>query len=215
MARTPRNQSIAPTRAQATKTVRIFGVINLALGSYMILGAVATVQGMNLPGSAAKLVGGILGLAVVAIGWGPAVASGIGLILLTAWGRRLAILWGKMIVWILPVAFGLAAHGLSDFLSFSFAIIIVICLYANIVAQNLGKEEFDPAFVSISPSRTPQSDNEATQPDQEPPPLPISFECPQCGRRYTVNASLAGKKAKCKCDYRMRIPRDTGGQAPQ
>lgn len=37
--------------------------------------------------------------------------------------------------------------------------------------------------------------------------MSLSFPCTSCGRTYTVNDSLAGKKAKCKaCGAEMRIP---------
>ncbi len=137
-----RNDETTPE--QAVKATRVFGIINLALGAYMILGGLAGLADIDLPGSA-KTWGGVLGFIVIVVAWGSAAASGLGLILFAEWGRRLAILWGKVIVWVLPIAFGLS-HGLSEFLSISFAIIIVICLYANILAQNIAKPEFDAAF---------------------------------------------------------------------
>jgi predicted RNA-binding Zn-ribbon protein involved in translation (DUF1610 family) len=219
MARKTHKRDTPPTRAQAVKAVRIFGAINLALGIYMILGAITAAQGMNLPGSAARLVGGILGIVAVAVGWGSAAASGLGLILLSGWGRWLAAMWGKIVVWLLPIAYGLSADGLSDFFSLSFGIILVICLYASVVAQNVGKEEFDAAFVAVSSGGQPDSHADTVkeappQPSQEPAPLQekISFECPECGKRYTVSASLAGRKAQCKaCGHRQRIPSETAG----
>ena len=132
------------TPEQAAKATRVFGIVNLVLGSYMILGGLAGLADIDLPG-AAKMVGGVLGFIVVVVVWGSAAASGLGLILFAEWGRKLAILWGKVIVWVLPIAFGLS-HGLSEFFSITFAIIIVICLYANILAQNIAKPEFDVAF---------------------------------------------------------------------
>jgi hypothetical protein len=145
MART-RKKEAPPTRAQALRAVRIFGGINLALGLYAILDAFAALGGIDLPGAAARMVGEVLGIIVVVIVWGAAVVSGLGLLLLAGWGRRLAVLWGRIIVWVLPIAFGLSPGGLGKFFSVAFAIIIVICLYANIVAQNLARPEFDVAF---------------------------------------------------------------------
>ena len=141
----PAKKDAPPTRAEAVKAARILGGINLALGSYMILGGLAAVADINLPGATAKMIGGVLGVIVLVVAWGSAAASGLGLILLTEWGRKLAVLWGRIIVWVLPIAFGLS-HGLSDFFSIAFAVIIVICLYGNVVAQNLAKPEFDIAF---------------------------------------------------------------------
>jgi predicted Zn finger-like uncharacterized protein len=40
-----------------------------------------------------------------------------------------------------------------------------------------------------------------------PAPAKIRFECDECGKRYSVNSSLAGKKARCKrCGNRVVIP---------
>ncbi len=137
-----RNDETTPE--QAVKATRVFGIINLVLGAYMIVGGLAGLGDIDLPG-AAKTWGGVLGFIVIVVVWGPAAAGGLGLILRAEWGRKLAIVWGKIIVWVLPIAFGLS-HGLSEFISISFAIIIVICLYANILAQNIAKPEFDVAF---------------------------------------------------------------------
>ncbi len=137
-----RNDETTPE--QAVKATRVFGIINLALGSYMILGGLAGLTDIDLPG-AAKIVGGTLGAILIVVVWGTALVSGLGLVLASEWGRKLAILWGRVITWVLPIAFGLS-HGLSAFFSISFAIIIVICLYANILAQNIAKPEFDVAF---------------------------------------------------------------------
>jgi hypothetical protein len=145
MART-RKEETPPSRKEVVRAVRIFGAINLVLGGYMLIAALAATGGMNLPGSAARMVGGIIGGVVVIIGWGSAAVSGIGLLLLAHWGRWLATLWGKIIVWALPIAFGLSPGGFSKFFSLAFVIIIIICLYANIVAQNLARTEFDLAF---------------------------------------------------------------------
>ena len=134
------------TRSEAVRAVRVFGVINLVLGIYMIGGAVGAMGGMNVPGSSAKMVGGIIGITVVFIGWGSAAVSGLGLILLAQWGRWLATMWGRIIVWALPIAFGLSPGGFSKFFSIAFLIIIVICFYGNIVALNLARPEFDLAF---------------------------------------------------------------------
>jgi ribosomal protein S27E len=208
-----------PSRSQVVRAVRILGLINLVLGLYMILGAVVAAGGMNLPGSAATMIGGIIGMAAVIIGWGSAVVSGVGLILLARWGRWLAAIWGKVIVWALPIAFGLSIDSLSDFFSFSFAVIIVICLYANIVAHNLARAEFDAVFEPVS--REEESDG--SRPDDEETTVDpavqeqaigskkISFACEECGKNYTVHASLAGRKAKCKgCGHKFRIPSGSG-----
>lgn len=114
----------------------------------MIVGALLAARGMNLPGSAAKMVGGYIGIVGVIVGWGTAVISGVGLILVTRWGRTVGIWWGKIIVWLLPIAFGLSMDGLSNLFSFSFGIIIVICIYAMVVATNLARPEFDVGFDS-------------------------------------------------------------------
>ena len=122
---------------------------------------------------------------------------------------------GKVIVWVLPIAFGLSITSLSDFVSFSFAVIIVICLYANVVAQNLSRTEFDVAFERERPERKSdgsRSDDEGETVRQVVRPnaidaARISFECEECGKNYTVSASLAGRKAKCKeCGHKFRIP---------
>lgn len=141
-----KEKNAPPSRAEVVKAVRVFGGINLCLGLYMILGALTALGDMNLPGSAAKLMGGTLGAIAVVVGWGSAAASGLGLILITQWGRKLAVFWGKIIVWMLPIAFGLSADGVSDFFSFAFIVIIVICLYASVISQNLARPEFDTAF---------------------------------------------------------------------
>ncbi len=136
----------APTPEEATRAVRIFGIINLVLGLYMVLEGLAALADMNLPGLAARMVGA-LGFVIIVIAWGSAAASGLGLILLSHWGRRLAILWGKIIVWLLPISFGLS-HNLSEFFSITFGIILVICFYGNILWSNLRRPEFDMAFES-------------------------------------------------------------------
>ncbi len=42
----------------------------------------------------------------------------------------------------------------------------------------------------------------------------IRFECDECGKRYAVKESLAGKKAKCKeCGNRIHIPEKSISQA--
>ncbi len=139
-----RNDETTPE--QAVKATRVFGIINLVLGAYMIVAGLAAMVDINFPGgSMATTTVNVLGFIVTIVVWGPAAASGLGLILSAEWGRKLAIVWGKIIVWVLPIAFGLS-HGLSEFFSISFAIIIVICLYANILAQNIAKPEFDVAF---------------------------------------------------------------------
>jgi DNA-directed RNA polymerase subunit RPC12/RpoP len=209
-------QDVPPAPVQAIKAVRIFGLINLLLGLYMILGAIAAFQGMNLPGAAAKLVGGVIGIAIVAVGWGTAVVSGAGLLVLSGWGRRLAIVWGKIIVWMLPIAFGLSIAKLSNFLSFSFLVIVVICLYANVVAQNLARADFDPAFEKTAPTEKPEtrSSDAATKaaPKQKKQERGIVvgnvvFKCENCGKEYTLSASLVGRKVKCKaCDHKFRVP---------
>lgn len=135
-----------PTRSETVRAVRIFGVINLVLGIYMLGGAFAVMGGMNVPGSSEKMIAGTLGILAAFIGWGSAAVSGLGLVLLAQWGRWLGTMWGKIIVWVLPIAFGLSPGGFSKFFSFTFVIIIVICFYANIVAQNLARPEFDLAF---------------------------------------------------------------------
>ena len=36
--------------------------------------------------------------------------------------------------------------------------------------------------------------------------MPISFTCPQCGKRYAVNNEMAGKAAKCGCGNQLVVP---------
>ena len=135
------------TPEQAVRAVRIFGAINLVLGLYMILEGLAAMGDINLPGLAARATVGTLGLIVILVAWGSAAVSGLGLILRMEWGHQLAVLWGRIIVWILPISFGLSqGFKLSSFISLAFLIIIAICFYGNIVAQNLGNPEFDVAF---------------------------------------------------------------------
>ena len=73
-----------PERSEVIRAVRIFGGINLVLGLYMIFGALLTLRGMNLPGSAVRMTAGIIGIVGVILGWGSAVVSGVGLILVTS-----------------------------------------------------------------------------------------------------------------------------------
>jgi hypothetical protein len=138
-------QNDEPTPEQATRAVRIFGAINLVLGLYMVLQGLLAMGDTNLPGFAGSITIPVLGFIIIVVAWGSAAVSGLGLILLAEWGRQLAVLWGKIIVWVLPIAFGLS-QGFSGFFSWAFLVIIGICLYGNIVAQNLGKSEFDVAF---------------------------------------------------------------------
>ncbi len=141
----PKNDTTTPQ--QAVRAVRIFGIINLVLGLYMVIGGLLTVADMALPGAAAQMIGGALGLIIVAVAWGSAVMAGLGLIIRTQWGRKLAIFWGKIIVWVLPISFGLS-HGLSELFSITFGIILAICFYGNIVSSNLQRPEFDAEFES-------------------------------------------------------------------
>jgi hypothetical protein len=44
--------------------------------------------------------------------------------------------------------------------------------------------------------------------------MTITFACPDCARRYTVNQALAGKRTKCKqCGHGMTIPAAAAGTA--
>lgn len=36
--------------------------------------------------------------------------------------------------------------------------------------------------------------------------MPISFQCQNCGKKFSVNDNLAGKAAKCKCGARVTVP---------
>ena len=137
----------APTPEQARKAVKVFGIINIVLGLYVIAGALAAVGGMTLPLSAgAQFAAKTVGLIIVLVAWGTGVAGGVGLVLRSAWGRKLAVIWGRVIVWVLPIAFGLSPGGMRKFISLDFAIIIVICFYAQILAGNLSRPEFDIGF---------------------------------------------------------------------
>jgi len=141
------SKSDAPTPAQARRAVQVFGIINIVLGLYVILGALAAVKGVKLPLSAgAQFAAKTIGLILVLLAWGSGVVGGIGLVLRSAWGRKLATIWGRAIVWVLPICFGLAANGLKSFISLDFAIIIAICFYAQILAGNLARSEFDVGF---------------------------------------------------------------------
>jgi len=137
----------APTRQQARNVTRVFGIINIALGAYCILGAIiAFAEGTVLPFSAVGKIVPRLGLLIAIVAWGPAVVGGIGLVLFSTWGRQVCVVWGRIIVWVLPIAFGLASKGLGDFISLGFAVIIIMCFYANVMALNLARGEFDTAF---------------------------------------------------------------------
>src|SRR5215210_2988212 len=44
--------------------------------------------------------------------------------------------------------------------------------------------------------------------------MTITFACPGCARRYSVNQALAGKRTKCKqCGHGMTIPAAAAGTA--
>lgn len=215
----PKEKNKKPlTQSTAIKHVRIAGVIHLVLGLYTILDAL--IQVADFPGpTTLNLTMGAFGMTVVAIVWGPALVSGLGLILLMQWGRWLAIKWGKIIIWVLPIAFGLSCRSLSDLLSFGFALIIVIGLYAAVVAENFAKPAYDVAFVSPPPRKKSHSSSGSGKRRRDEVTLrsgihlgenlseTISFECEECGKKYTVQASLAGRKAKCKvCGHKFPIP---------
>jgi len=137
----------APTPQQARTAVKVFGIINIVLGLYVILGALVAAKGVNLPLSAgAQFAAKTIGLVLALLAWGSGVVGGIGLVLRSPWGRKLAVIWGRVIVWVLPIGFGLASEGLKSFISLDFAIIIVICIYAQILAGNLSRPEFDVGF---------------------------------------------------------------------
>ena len=135
----------APERSEVIKGVRVLGAINLVLGVLALLGLAVVAKGTQLPGVAGQLAKGF-GVIIALVAWLPALLSGIGLLMTAPWGRTLGLFWGRIIVWVLPVGFGLSAGGLRAFISIEFAIIIGICFYGNIVAQNLKREEFDVAF---------------------------------------------------------------------
>jgi len=138
----------APTREQAVKVVQVFGAINIVLGVYCLAGAaIAVARGPALPFTAIVKTAYALGLVLAVVVWAPAVASGIGLVTRVGWGRKLAVVWGRIVVWVLPIAFGLASGGLADFVSIRFSVIILVCFYANVMAANLARGEFDIAFV--------------------------------------------------------------------
>ena len=103
----PKNDE--PTPEQAIRAVRIFGAINLVLGLYMVLEGLAAMGDINMPGLAAKATVGTLGFIIIVVAWGSAAVSGLGLILLAEWGRQLAVLWGRIIVWVLPISFFLSS----------------------------------------------------------------------------------------------------------
>jgi hypothetical protein len=147
MAMQPRRPEEAPTRQQVVRAVRILGAINVAISAYMILGAVAIwVGGSHLPLTADVQVGLSIGMVVVAVVWGTGILGGVGLLLLAPWGRKAGYWWGKVIVWVLPIAFGLASRSLKAFFSLQFLLIIVLCVYAMIMANNLARRDFDVAF---------------------------------------------------------------------
>lgn len=137
----------APTPEQARRALKVFGIINLVLGVYRLLGVVVVAAGASrLPLSAPVRLATGIGLVAALIVWGSGIASGIGLLIRSAWGRKLATIWGRAIVWVLPIGFGLASDGLKSFISLDFAIIVVICFYAQILAGNLARPEFDVGF---------------------------------------------------------------------
>ena len=37
--------------------------------------------------------------------------------------------------------------------------------------------------------------------------MPISFQCPECARPFSVDNKLAGKKARCCCGLLVRVPK--------
>jgi len=205
-----------PTRAEAIKEVRIIGTINLVLGLYMVLdGLTAMADLADLPGPGTRMAGGVIGMAAIAVAWGTAVANGLGLLLLKDWGRWLAIKWGKIIFWLLPIAFGLSTDSLSDFFSLGFVVIVALGIYAMAIANGLQKPEADIAFMPEPIEQMPVSrqHDDRAQPVQppiqrnEPVPETIMFKCEECGKQYTVRASLAGKKARCKdCGRQFEIP---------
>jgi predicted Zn finger-like uncharacterized protein len=44
--------------------------------------------------------------------------------------------------------------------------------------------------------------------------MKIALDCPGCGKRYEVDASLAGKKSRCKeCGNTFRIPDEPSASA--
>lgn len=214
----PKEEKKKPlTQSKAIKHVRIVGVIHLLLALYTILGALVGIGGLSGP-TTLNLTMGAFGIVVLVIVWGPALVSGLGLILLTEWGRRLAIKWGKIIIWVLPIAFGLSCRSLSDIFSFGFAVVITIGLYAAVVAENLAKPEYVLAFVRQPPrKKSPDSKSRRDEAARRSAvhlagnnSETISFECEECGKDYTVQASLAGRKAKCKvCGHKFHIPTAT------
>jgi len=133
-----------PSREEVIKGVRVLGTINVLLGGYMLLGAALAAREVELPGVVGQVGLGI-GIVVVLVTWGLAFVSGIGLLLRARWGRSLGLLWGRVMPWILMITFGLA-HGLKEFLSLTFAVLVLVCFYGFVIAQNLARDEFDAAF---------------------------------------------------------------------
>ena len=142
-----KNSKETPTKEQVAKVVRIFGGVTIVLCVYMLLGAIlVAAKAGRLPLSSPVMAARTLGLIAAVIVWGSGILAGLGLLLISAWGRRIAILWGKAIVWILPIGFGLAAGGMKNFFSVQFLVIIVICICAVVMAGNLARDEFDIGF---------------------------------------------------------------------
>jgi hypothetical protein len=117
---------------------------------------------------------------------------------------------------LLTIAVSIIAHNI--FLLLGAGVVVLFAIW--IIGQMRAKPEL--AMVAAKSRSAPSASSERAKrrnPDdeeeamrmavhsREPPPDRIKFACPECGKKYAVKQSIAGRKVNCKrCDTPLEIP---------
>jgi DNA-directed RNA polymerase subunit RPC12/RpoP len=131
----------------------------------------------------------------------------------------LAMLLVAVVLSLLTIIVSIVAHNIFFLLGAAVVVLFVIW----IVGQMRAKPEL--AMVSARPAgpssasaerseqMSPDDEEEATQKaaqSREPLPERTKFACEECGKKYAVKRSIAGRKVNCKqCDHPLVIPHES------
>jgi len=131
----------------------------------------------------------------------------------------LAMFVVAMALSLLTMLVSLLAHNVLLLIAAVVSVVAVIWM----VGRMSSKQKPAPAYVAAGDaSAPPQASPEERDPTDEEEAMhmavqkpemdsdKIRFKCDECGKGYTVNASLAGEKARCKkCGSRIYIPEES------
>ena len=118
------------------------------------------------------------------------------------------------ILWLITICAFAFAH--SPLLSLGGIAVVGAAIWA--LSRILPRERLAKAYArtgAAAPRAQAQLGKEETSAEEEAiwrsieetAPEKIQFECKECGKHYTVKASLAGRKARCKeCGHTLYIP---------